>query len=62
MTAESPPDRGAVLAPVVPAGIVRLLVRPLTKILNPLMISSPAAGSSPWHRSITLAGAPGRPT
>jgi len=38
MTAEAPPDRGDALAPVAPAGIVRVLVRPLTKILNPLMI------------------------
>jgi deazaflavin-dependent oxidoreductase (nitroreductase family) len=38
MTAESPPDRGDALAPVAPAAIVRVLVRPLTKILNPLLI------------------------
>jgi deazaflavin-dependent oxidoreductase (nitroreductase family) len=38
MTAESPADRRAALAPVAPAAIVRLLVRPLTKILNPLMV------------------------
>ena len=38
MTAESPADRGAALAPVVLAAIVRVLVRPLTKILNPLMV------------------------
>jgi len=38
MTAESPADRGAALAPVAPAAIVRVLVRPLTKILNPLMV------------------------
>ena len=38
MTAESPADRGPVLAPVAPAAIVRVLVRPLTKILNPLMV------------------------
>jgi deazaflavin-dependent oxidoreductase (nitroreductase family) len=38
MTAESPADRGAALAPVAPAAIVRMLVRPLTKILNPLMV------------------------
>jgi deazaflavin-dependent oxidoreductase (nitroreductase family) len=37
MTAEAPGDRGAALAPVAPAAIVRGLVRPLTKILNPLM-------------------------
>ena len=38
MTAESPADRRAALAPVAPAAIVRVLVRPLTKILNPLMV------------------------
>jgi len=38
MTAESPADRGAALVPVAPAAIVRVLVRPLTKILNPLMV------------------------
>jgi deazaflavin-dependent oxidoreductase (nitroreductase family) len=38
MTAESPADHGAVLAPVAPTAIVRVLVRPLTKILNPLMV------------------------
>ena len=38
MTAESPADPGAALAPVDPAAIVRMLVRPLTKILNPLMV------------------------
>jgi len=38
MTAESPADHGAALAPVPPAAIVRVLVRPLTKILNPLMV------------------------
>jgi deazaflavin-dependent oxidoreductase (nitroreductase family) len=38
MTAESPADCGAALAPVAPAAIVRLLVRPLTTILNPLMV------------------------
>ena len=38
MTAESPADRGAALAPVAPAAIVRALVRPLTKILNLLMV------------------------
>src|SRR5216110_2101209 len=36
MTAESPADRGAAPPPVAPAAIVRVLVRPLTKILNPL--------------------------
>jgi deazaflavin-dependent oxidoreductase (nitroreductase family) len=38
MTAEAPADRGAVPAPVAPAAIVRVLVRPLTKIFNPLMV------------------------
>jgi deazaflavin-dependent oxidoreductase (nitroreductase family) len=38
MTAESPADHGAALAPVAPTAIVRALVRPLTKILNPLMV------------------------
>jgi deazaflavin-dependent oxidoreductase (nitroreductase family) len=38
MTAESPADPGAALAPVAPAAIVRVLVRPLTRILNPLMV------------------------
>ena len=38
MTAESPADHGAALAPVAPAAIVRAVVRPLTKILNPLMV------------------------
>jgi deazaflavin-dependent oxidoreductase (nitroreductase family) len=38
MTAESSADRGAALAPVAPAAIVRVLVRPLTKILNPLTV------------------------
>ena len=38
MTAESSADRGAALAPAAPAAIVRVLVRPLTKILNPLMV------------------------
>jgi deazaflavin-dependent oxidoreductase (nitroreductase family) len=38
MTAEAPEDHGAALAPVAPAAIVRVLVRPLTKILNPLMV------------------------
>ena len=38
MTAESPADPGAAFAPVDPAAIVRVLVRPLTKILNPLMV------------------------
>jgi deazaflavin-dependent oxidoreductase (nitroreductase family) len=38
MTADSSAGRGAALAPVGPAAIVRVLVRPLTKILNPLMV------------------------
>jgi deazaflavin-dependent oxidoreductase (nitroreductase family) len=38
MTAEAPAGRGAVPTPVAPAAIVRILVRPLTKILNPLMV------------------------
>ena len=38
MTAESPVGHGAGLAPVAPAASVRMLVRPLTKILNPLMV------------------------
>ena len=38
MTAESPADRRAALAPVAPAAIVQVVVRPLTKILNPLMV------------------------
>ena len=38
MTAGAPADHGAALAPVAPAAIVRVLVRPLTKILNPLMV------------------------
>ena len=38
MTAESPADHGAALAPVAPTAILRVLVRPLTKILNPLMV------------------------
>ena len=38
MKAASPADRRAALAPVAPAAIVRVLVRPLTKILNPLMV------------------------
>jgi hypothetical protein len=38
MTAEAPADRSAAPAPVAPAPIVRVLVRPLTKILNPLMV------------------------
>ena len=38
MTAQLPVDPGAALAPVAPAAIVRVLVRPLTKILNPLMV------------------------
>jgi deazaflavin-dependent oxidoreductase (nitroreductase family) len=38
MTVESPSDRGAELAPVAPAAIVRMLVRPLTKMLNPVMV------------------------
>jgi deazaflavin-dependent oxidoreductase (nitroreductase family) len=38
MTAQSPADPDTALAPVAPAAIVRVLVRPLTKILNPLMV------------------------
>ena len=38
MTAETSANRGAAPAPVAPAAIVRVLVRPLTKILNPLMV------------------------
>jgi len=38
MTADPSTDRGAALAPVAPAAIVRVLVRPLTKVLNPLMV------------------------
>ena len=38
MTSESPADRAVALVPVAPAAIVRVLVRPLTKILNPLMV------------------------
>jgi deazaflavin-dependent oxidoreductase (nitroreductase family) len=38
MTAESAARRTAPLAPVAPAVVVRVLVRPLTKILNPLMV------------------------
>ena len=38
MTADSSAGRGTALAPVGPAAIVRVLVRPLTKILNPLMV------------------------
>jgi deazaflavin-dependent oxidoreductase (nitroreductase family) len=38
MTAQSSQDRAAAPAPVAPAAIVRVLVRPLTKILNPLMV------------------------
>src|SRR5215469_4031915 len=38
MTADSSAGHGAALAPVRPAAIVRVLVRPLTKILNPFMV------------------------
>ena len=38
MTAQASADRDAAPAPVAPATIVRVLVRPLTKILNPLMV------------------------
>jgi hypothetical protein len=38
ITAGSPADRGAALAPVAPAAIVRTLVRPLTNVLNLLMV------------------------
>jgi deazaflavin-dependent oxidoreductase (nitroreductase family) len=38
MTGEPPADRGTSLAAVAPAAIVRVLVRPLTKVLNPLML------------------------
>ena len=38
MTAQSPADHAAAPGPVAPAAIVRVLVRPLTKILNPLMV------------------------
>ena len=38
MTAQASADRDAAPAPVAPATIVRMLVRPLTKILNPLMV------------------------
>jgi deazaflavin-dependent oxidoreductase (nitroreductase family) len=38
MTIESPANRGTEPAPVAPAAIVRVLVRPMTKILNPLMV------------------------
>src|SRR5689334_991321 len=38
MTAQASADRDAAPAPVTPATIVRVLVRPLTKILNPLMV------------------------
>ena len=38
MTAESSANRSAVIAPVAPAAIVRVLVRPLTKVLNPIMV------------------------
>ena len=38
MTADSSAGRGTALAPVGPAAIVRVLVRPLTKLLNPLMV------------------------
>ena len=38
MTADSSAGRGTALAPGGPAAIVRVRVRPLTKILNPLMV------------------------
>src|SRR5690348_17057147 len=38
MTAQASADRDAAPAPVTPATIVRVIVRPLTKILNPLMV------------------------
>ena len=38
MTAQASADRDAAPGPVAPATIVRVLVRPLTKILNPLMV------------------------
>ena len=38
MTPQASADRDAAPAPVAPATIVRVLVRPLTKILNPLMV------------------------
>ena len=38
MTAQASADRGAAPGPVAPATIVRVLVRPLTKVLNPLMV------------------------
>ena len=38
MTAQASADRDAAPAPVAPATIVRVLVRPLTKVLNPLMV------------------------
>jgi deazaflavin-dependent oxidoreductase (nitroreductase family) len=38
MPAQSPADHAAAPVPVAPAAIVRVLVRPLTKILNPLMV------------------------
>lgn len=47
MTAESPADHGAALAPVAPAAIVRMIVRPLTKILNPLMVGLAGRRSFP---------------
>jgi deazaflavin-dependent oxidoreductase (nitroreductase family) len=38
MTAQSSADRDAAPAPITPAPVVRVLVRPLTKVLNPLMV------------------------
>ena len=38
MTPQASADRDAAPAPVAPATIVRVLVRPLTKVLNPLMV------------------------
>src|ERR1700751_1656902 len=38
MTAQASADRDAAPGPVAPATIVRVLVRPLTKVLNPLMV------------------------
>ena len=38
MTSKASADRDAAPGPVAPATIVRVLVRPLTKVLNPLMV------------------------
>jgi deazaflavin-dependent oxidoreductase (nitroreductase family) len=55
MTAGSPEARG-VLEPVGPALVVRAVIRPMTKILNPLVVKLAGRRHFPWAAQIRHIG------